>query len=67
MVYPNAGTPPSSIGAYVEDMLNELADLADRINDLALADAIRQAGLAAANSNAKAWSQRRSKTPGDGR
>jgi hypothetical protein len=32
----DAGMPPSSMRAYVEDMLNELADMADRLNDLDL-------------------------------
>jgi hypothetical protein len=60
MTFPDAGTPPSSMGAYVEDMLNELAEIADRLNDLALAAAIRKASLAAANGNAKAWNKSRS-------
>ena len=54
MPFPSAGLPPAAIGDYIEDMLNELAELADRLGDVVLATAIRQAGLAAAHANAKA-------------
>jgi hypothetical protein len=53
MPVPFAGLPPASIGDYIEDMLNELAELADRLEDVVLAAAIRQAGLAATYANAK--------------
>ncbi len=64
MTFPNAGAPPSSIGAYVEDMLNELAELSDRINERALAAAIRNASVAAASANAKLWLRSHSQQPG---
>jgi hypothetical protein len=54
MSFPAAGLPPASVSDYIEDMLNELAELADRLGDGALAAAIRQAGLVAAHANAKA-------------
>jgi hypothetical protein len=54
MNFQSAGIPPATVGAYIEDMLNELAELADRLEDAVLAAAIRQAGLAAAHANAKA-------------
>ncbi len=66
MTFRDAGMPPSSMRAYVEDMLNELADMADRLNDLDLATAIRNAGVAAAASNAKVWIESRHRSAGDG-
>ncbi len=48
VTFRDAGMPPCSMRAYVEDMLNELADMADRLNDLDLATAIRNAGVAGA-------------------
>jgi len=62
MSQPDAGSPPPSIGAYIEDMLGELADLADQIEAPVLAGMIRQAGEAAAAVNAEAQSQRRGAT-----
>jgi hypothetical protein len=49
------GAPPSTIRAYVEDMLHELADLADGLHEPRLACAIRGAGAIAAETNARAW------------
>ncbi len=68
VTFRDAGMPPSSMRAYVEDMLNELADMADRLNDLDLATAIRNAGVAAAaaNANAKIWSESRHRPAGGG-
>ncbi len=66
MSFRDAGMPPSSMRAYVEDMLNELADMADRLNDLDLATAIRNAGVAAAASNAKVWIESQHRSVGDG-
>jgi hypothetical protein len=66
MTFPDAGMPPSTIGAYVEDMLNELAEMADRLNELDLATAIRNASVAAARANAKAWIKRRGPPTTDG-
>ena len=64
MPFLSAGAPPSSIRAYVEDMLNELAELADRVEEARLATAIRGASVIAAESNAREWLalQRRSET-----
>jgi len=61
MNFPSAGVPPSSIGAYIEDMLNELAALADQLENGALAASIRQASLEAASANAKEWVKRQSR------
>ena len=55
MTFLSAGAPPSSIRAYVEDMLNELAELADRVEEARLATAIRGASVIAAESNAREW------------
>jgi len=55
MTFLNAGAPPSSIRAYVEDMLNELAELADRVQEPRLATAIRNACVIAAEANARDW------------
>ena len=59
MNFPAAGLPPASIRDYIEDMLNELAELADRLDEPNLATSIRQASLAAARTNAKVWEKRR--------
>ncbi len=47
--------PPATVRAYVEDMLHELADLADGLHEPGLTDAIRSAGVIAAETNARAW------------
>ena len=58
MMFPDAGTPPASIGDYIEDMLNELAEMAERLHDSVLTTAIREAGLKAAHANAAARADR---------
>ena len=60
MTFPDAGTPPASIGDYIEDMLNELAELAERLHDSVLTAAIREAGMKAAQVNAQ---QRADRSP----
>jgi len=52
MVFADAGTPPSSIRDYIEDMLNELAELAERVQEAQLAASIRNASIVAAGVNA---------------
>jgi hypothetical protein len=58
MVFTDAGTPPSSIRDYIEDMLQELADLAERVQEPQLAASIRTAGVLAAGINAALVAER---------
>ena len=58
MTLTDAGAPPASIRAYIEDMLLEIADLADHVNEPRLAAAVRQAGILSAEINARAWAGR---------
>ena len=62
MNHSDAGSPPPSIGAYIEDMLGELAALADQIEAPGLAGLIRQAGDAATAMNAEGLARRRGAT-----
>jgi hypothetical protein len=48
----NPGVPPASVGEFIEDMLNQLAEMADRKGDETLASSIRSAGSVAARANA---------------
>jgi len=47
------GVPPASIGAFIEDMLAQLAELADGLGDDDLAVSIRVARQIAARANAE--------------
>ncbi len=58
MVFADPGAPPSSIRDYIEDMLNELAELADRVQEAQLASSIRNAGIIAAGVNAAHFAAR---------
>ncbi len=49
------GAPPSTVRAYVEDMLHELSELADGLHEPRLASAIRGASVIAAETNAREW------------
>jgi hypothetical protein len=45
------GVPPASTAEFIEDMLNQLAEMADRLGDEDLASSIRSAGSIAARKN----------------